>query len=708
MKNVKLYLIIAFLSVFSFNLYAFEWALYGVDGFEFHSGLSRASSRESHFRLHGYIDASGKVAIPYQFKSAGDFNGYCAEVETDEGYGLINVKGEYVLPIGDYFIRSMDRVPNGYSIKDNKTGKYAFFDGTRFVTGFDYDYIDDYKYPFIGFSDHTNSENGFIYNVVSQERFYNSFALRQGNYFVVSNPENIYVFDLNGEPVDKSKFMQSSKGVKIFYDEKTGKAGLMDSKTGNIIEPAKYRAAKNEELWTADVVILYDSISPEYRRISVAFNAAGKRIVAADPTTPFIIIDKDYVGKHGMNFNDASNFSYYDFKGNELTELKGTDPYEVAPNYYFYAKNNSLYNIKTHKVMTDVDNPHLSEGMLRYRDIKSNNQPYYFLNVETGEKIGPYDRAGLFNEGVAVVEKGNKRLLVNQKGKEYSFPNGIKLRGNIVSEGVIYAYDDDKGVDGFIYNPFGHGGWTYSQKGGDISDYSFMKLEEEAVKLAQEGKYATAMNKFYHLMMLKPEKSTSFNNYAACLFNLGKNDEALTAINVSLSYWPDNEYALNLKDKIVSTIEEENRRAQSNASYEDAEQSASIWDAIGNFANALANTFGGYSAGNAYVPSYSASSEASSQPSSSSGGGNYQSQYQNWERLAEKHYNSLTNLGYSSTSSSGKKSGSAGGKTSSGNYVSMKRSLREAQNEMRSIRRKAAQAGVNIPQSKWETATVSF
>jgi len=86
----------------------------------------------------------------------------------------------------------------------------------------------------------------------------------------------------------------------------------------------------------------------------------------------------------------------------------------------------------------------------------------------------------------------------------------------------------------------------------------------------------------------------------------------------------------------------------------------------------------------------------------------YQSEYDRWARRAESDYNSITNLGYSKTDKQGKKSGSAGKSMSGGNYTSMKRSFIEAQNQMKSIRRKAKAAGVTIQQSKWETATISY
>jgi len=92
----------------------------------------------------------------------------------------------------------------------------------------------------------------------------------------------------------------------------------------------------------------------------------------------------------------------------------------------------------------------------------------------------------------------------------------------------------------------------------------------------------------------------------------------------------------------------------------------------------------------------------------SSSSKNYRADYEKWESRAEKHYNSITNIGSSYTSESGDKSGSAGRGMSAGKYGSMKKSFREAKRQMRSIRRRAAKDGVTIEQSKWETATISY
>ncbi|WP_302566961.1 tetratricopeptide repeat protein [Culturomica massiliensis] len=94
---------------------------------------------------------------------------------------------------------------------------------------------------------------------------------------------------------------------------------------------------------------------------------------------------------------------------------------------------------------------------------------------------------------------------------------------------------------------------------------------------------------------------------------------------------------------------------------------------------------------------------------SGEGGAYYQNQYKNWERRAQANYRSLTNLGISlKNKRTNERTGNTGQGMNSGNYVLMKKNLREAQNQMRNIRQQASRDGVTIPQSAWETATVSY
>lgn len=112
--------------------------------------------------------------------------------------------------------------------------------------------------------------------------------------------------------------------------------------------------------------------------------------------------------------------------------------------------------------------------------------------------------------------------------------------------------------------------------------------------------------------------------------------------------------------------------------------------------------------GNASGNTVGFSGEDENDSSADSSAGNYEADYAKWERRAKKHYDSITNLGVSVTHKNGDKSGSAAQSMSGGSYVSMKKSFREAQKQMASIRRKAAKNGIDIPQSKWETATISY
>ena len=84
----------------------------------------------------------------------------------------------------------------------------------------------------------------------------------------------------------------------------------------------------------------------------------------------------------------------------------------------------------------------------------------------------------------------------------------------------------------------------------------------------------------------------------------------------------------------------------------------------------------------------------------------YISNYQRFGNLAESIYNSLA--AYSVKQSNGETSGVTDGYWTTSNYVSMKRSLRDAQRNMRQIREEASNDGYRIEMSSWETANVSF
>lgn len=93
---------------------------------------------------------------------------------------------------------------------------------------------------------------------------------------------------------------------------------------------------------------------------------------------------------------------------------------------------------------------------------------------------------------------------------------------------------------------------------------------------------------------------------------------------------------------------------------------------------------------------------------SGSVGGSLESQYRQWENRAKANYNSLTNLGSTYKKNGKDVSGTTGQGMSSSNYTQMKKSLREAQQEMKKIRQKASKSGINIPKSQYEDVSVSY
>lgn len=86
----------------------------------------------------------------------------------------------------------------------------------------------------------------------------------------------------------------------------------------------------------------------------------------------------------------------------------------------------------------------------------------------------------------------------------------------------------------------------------------------------------------------------------------------------------------------------------------------------------------------------------------------YENAYRSWEKRVQDWFNNLTTGGYKYQ----EKNGDIRGKTDNGMsqvaYVGNQAGLKNAQNEMRKIRLEAQKYGVNIMQSKWETATSKF
>ncbi len=166
-----------------------------------------------------------------------------------------------------------------------------------------------------------------------------------------------------------------------------------------------------------------------------------------------------------------------------------------------------------------------------------------------------------------------------------------------------------------------------------------------------------------------------------------------------------------------------NQTAKSNLAAMKQQDRQEKINAVGDFLNTLnqaVNTFsggGGTTGGGTYSGSpadYSSGSTGGASAPSTSGNGKdlglstYQSLYSKWENNAKSNYDSLTRAGATVKKNGKDVGGTAAGAWRPQNYTGLKQNLRHAQSEMRKIRQEARRYGHNIPQSNYETVTVSY
>lgn len=448
-------------------------------------------------------------------------------------------------------------------------------------------------------------------------------------------------------------------------------------------------------MWVNNRLIGYDFND------SYVFNESGQEIFLVNNANlfhngPYSYYDLDgkYYDYNGIIIEDVKYFTPIDREWYNVTTTNGSS-------YLYNAQKNKKYEFEVYVYY----NQSLEDGMIRG---SVNGSPCYF-NTETEKIIGPFNTTGIlkpFNEGVAVIDERNNERIIDKNGKTLlhfrrAFPNTdirYSFIGDFFSEGVLYC------VKGYIYNPLTKE-HSYQQTSGGKNFIA--NLELKAREAFKKKKYAEAQAILYQIYDIDNSKLWALSDYAACLINQGFNDEAIEVCEMVLSEEKNNKHALELKKLAERNIEVLSHQNDSNE-FESVANHNSVWNVIESLGQTLMNITG------QHIPqtynSFKDSSNDNSQSfeNFSSNNTDYQSQYDMWANRAESNYNSLTNLGYSYTNKSGQKKGGSGQGASPGKYTAMKRSLREAQREMRNIRQRARRAGVTISQSQWETASVNY
>lgn len=549
------------------------------------------------------------------------------------------------------------------------------------------------NYPFISLTrkGENNSKIESAFNTLTGDFLDGWKVLNFGNAFVLSKDNKYLYYSKSGERIPISDISKSTKGVEVFIDSKSGKYGLR--RGDDIIQPAKYKPGYCGPAWYKDCIILGDSISPDIKKSYTLFNADGEIIYSdSSVNTSFFISESCLLLTKYIGSYNTGNQSVLDFNGNEIDALRNLDLYEIAKGWLYIFNTpdgDKLYSMKSGKVYP-AKHALVSGNIIRYDDGKNK----YILNPTNEKLYGPYSLLGEYNDGLVKVEKGGHKYFVSENGKEFSIPD--KWSVGEFSEGVCKITDENM-VHGYIYNPLGYGNYRYNQKSVDSDKNTIMSLSNSAEDAFKNKEYGKAKDICFTIIMADPMNINALNNYAASIYNLGYYEEALSAIQKSLLLDAENEYALSLQKAALSKISQ-NASTQDENEYEEVSSSISIWEALGRFGEVLEQSLNRSGNGgtrqihntNTALSNTSTSLISNSNNSTSSSSLDYKSQYQNWERIAERHYNSITNMGSVSHSK----------------YTHMKRSFREAQKEMARIRREAAKNGINIPQSRWETHNI--
>lgn len=695
MKKILLFTLLL-ASLMPINATKAEWALKGVPTTKvfyegsttggFHDGIAVVQDVESKDweTPYGAINTMGQLVIPYKYKKLSDFYKGTAYAQNMDGkYGIINTSDVVLLPFEFKEIKRVDNHPDLY-MAEKSEGKFFFYEGRLLnTTAASYTSTDDF--PFIRIDDyHLNIYTGQI--IKSAYKVYGYYS---GN--------NEY-YQSDGTPIDAEKGKISSKGISWFKDETSKLFGLKNEATGAIVFPAKFEFMKTR-VWTHNVLVA-----------SSCKNEDKDCIINTDGTIVEMPGEVLYLTDYGIVFLIEDKYGLCDYNGKIILPLENSFiiPKPIFGEAVFIGCKDGqqyLFNAKTNKRIEGFfDETKINEGIgISWKDGNS-----YYVDLATFDVIaGPYKYAYKFSEGLAKVDD-NK--FINRKGKvvaDFSQFDSSSI-GNFFSEGVIpvvYRDENFNRIYGFIYNPLGNSKYVYNQKGATKSVINSWAVEADA--LLKDKKYGKAKDVYYRVMVADPQNINAVINYGYCLDRLGFQEEALEAFSIALDIDPNNELAKK-NYAVVKQYLEQNRQNQVSAE----RNNGGFWNSLMNFTNVLTQTLGGQGSNTigGYGDSYGSYDSYDSGSSNTSGASEatLRSIYQKWEARAKDAYDSLTLMGTKVTSKKGDKSGSGGGFWKGSNYVGLKQNLRDAQRQMRHIRSEASSKGFNIPQSKWETATVSY
>lgn len=412
------------------------------------------------------------------------------------------------------------------------------------------------------------------------------------------------------------------------------------------------------------------------------------------------VVDKNITSKTGKGKSKSAGKStkktlYYlsdDYtpKGDPFTKLEQLG-------YYFIGtkqgeKKSRLYNIYGLPVGDPYDNIRIwgynSDNIVMF--MVSENGKWGLINSK-GKQLLPieYDR-------IDITSQDTKLVAASRGGKQYAV-NG--QTGHLLS---TIAYDEiNTALEKNGLYPVRRLGYETKIDAGGKENPSIPHIVFNKIEQLPQDAFDKRIEGYKNCITLCTKDNRDI--LGLCYNNMGvmfiKKGDTATARQC---YEKGASYGNSTASSNLAAIKQNERQEKLNA----------VGEFLNNMNEVLNGGSGGYGASgsNAYTPT---GNNGTSEPSSGSSSSKrdlsyYQSMYQRWERQAKSNYESLTRAGVRVKNNGKDTGGSAGGSWRPQNYTGLKKLLRESQSEMKKIRQEARRDGYNIPQSNYETVTVSY
>ena len=451
--------------------------------------------------------------------------------------------------------------------------------------------------------------------------------------------------------------------------------------TLGIKEPFFIMAVKDQGKWGYVDALGNYIIEPQYDKVSDFRNGYP------DPSYHYAMVQKGNSLYYIDLLNQAVSEDISDIVPNGILRPKGGPALGKSREKAAKAVQKDKANAGKRKEMIahlkgQYEKAQISPALTEESQAKKIQEGDRWLIVSTnGQAVTPelYDDAMEQESGVFRVIRANRYGLVDA------------CKGEIVP--CMYDYITEFEEDGRaeVWNA----GIT-----GHISKHGHVTIEEDLINEAQKKRGQEQIKAYQQLAEYNPYNPVVFTRLGNAYYDLGAFADSYQAYDYGFKLAKEQGIEKAVRDHLFAGTTRD--RAYNQAHGIQTPQRQSGWDLMINLVNQSMEV---YNSIQNIKHGGQGQSGLSSGGGTGSGGGSYEAQYRRWENLAERHYNSLTNTGIRVTSN-GQHSGKAGS-MSGGNYVQQKKAFREAQREMANLRTKAARNGVNIPQSKWETATVN-